>query len=413
MSAKTIAILGAGVGGLVAGNRLRQLLPSEHRITLIEKNPIHAFAPSFLWLMTGNRKPEQITREVQRLVRPGIQIVHQEARRLDTDNRRVETTAETLTYDYLILALGAELAPQKIPGLAEDAHTFYTYQGAQRLNEALRDFQGGKIALVISRLPYKCPGAPHEGAMLIADYFRKRGLKNQVEVQLFTPEPQPMPVAGPELGAAVRQMLESKGIAFNPSHNVISVNHQTRELTFEGKEPFRYDLLIVVAPHVAPQIVQEAGLTDGLGWIPVDRATLRTDRENVYAVGDITSISIPGRWKPDIAMKLPKAGVFAHVQADVVAQRIAGEINDKASTAEFCGLGYCMLEAGEGLAGFAHGDFFAEPTPRLELRRIGAAWHLGKVLFEQWWLSPLGIRRELLRTSLRWGGRVLGIPVEV
>jgi len=72
-----------------------------------------------------------------------------------------------------------------------------------------------------------------------------------------------------------------------------------------------------------------------------------------------------------------------------------------------------MLEAGEDLAGFAFGDFFAEPSPRLELRNIGKAWHLGKVLFEQWWLSPFGIRKTLLRSLLLLGARMLRIPVKV
>ena len=76
------------------------------------------------------------------------------------------------------------------------------------------------MAVVVSALPYKCPGAPHEGAMLIADFFRRRGLRDRVEVHLFTPEPQPMPVAGPVLGDAVRQMLEAKGIAFHPLHKL-------------------------------------------------------------------------------------------------------------------------------------------------------------------------------------------------
>ncbi len=110
---------------------------------------------------------------------------------------------------------------------------------------------------------------------------------------------------------------------------------------------------------------------------------------------------------------LPKAGVFAHAQAEVVAQRIADEISGITPKAEFCGPGYCMLEAGEGEAGFAFGDFFAKPSPRLQLRNIGKSWHLGKVLFEQWWLSPFGIRKSLLRAMLSIGARVLRIPVKV
>lgn len=41
-----------------------------------------------------------------------------------------------------------------------------------------------------------------------------------------------------------------------------------------------------------------------------------------------------------------------------------------------------MLEAGEHLAGFAFGDFYATPSPEIHLRDVGKAWHLGKVLFE-------------------------------
>ena len=108
---------------------------------------------------------------------------------------------------------------------------------------------------------------------------------------------------------------------------------------------------------------------------------------------------------------LPKAGVFAHAQALVVARRIAGEITHEVVEDSFCGDGYCMLEAGEDLAGFAYGDFFAEPSPQVKLRKIGKTWHLGKVLFEKWWLTPPGVRRQLLKWSLALGGKALGIPV--
>jgi sulfide:quinone oxidoreductase len=144
----------------------------------------------------------------------------------------------------------------------------------------------------------------------------------------------------------------------------------------------------------------------------VDRSTLQTNVEHVFAIGDIASIALPGRWKPEVPLMLPKAGVFAHAQAEVVAQRIADEIHGNSPRAVFCGPGYCMLEAGEGKAGFAFGDFFAEPSPHLELREIGKAWHVGKVLFEKWWLAPFGIRKSLLQLALTWGSRVLGIPLK-
>lgn len=411
MKGKTIVVLGGGVGGLVTANELRRLVPPQHRIIVVEKDRQHAFAPSFLWLMTGDRRPAQITRDVRHLLRPGVELMEAEVRAIDLARSQVETSAQPLTYDYLVVALGAELAPTIIPGLAENTHTFYTFDGAGRTRDALRGFGGGTIAVVVSRLPFKCPAAPYEGAMLIADVLRRRKLSDRAAIHLFTPEPQPMPVAGPDLGSAVRNMIEAKGIAFHPLHKLAAVEPQAQLLHFEERAPIKYDLLVVVPPHRGPGLLRDAGLANEAGWVPVDRATLQTRHEGVYALGDVTAIPIPGRWMPDVPLMLPKAGVFAHAQALVVARRIAGEITDTPVDATFCGDGYCMLEAGEDLAGFAYGNFFAEPSPQIRLHRIGRTWHLGKVLFEKWWLAPPGVRRELLHWSLSLGGKALGIPV--
>ena len=411
MSGKTFLILGGGVGGLVAANEPRRKLPGEHRVLLVEKNPRHAFAPSFLWLMTGDRHPEEISCDLWKLVQPGVDLILAEVQAIDPENHTVQTSDRAIHYDYLVIALGAELAPEIIPGLEQEAHTFYTFEGAQNLRNTLPGFPGGKVAVVVSALPYKCPGAPHEGAMLIAGSLRKQGVGDKAEVHLFTPEAQPMPVAGPVLGEAVKRMLEEKGVAFHPQHKLARVEHEKREVHFEGKDPVQYDLLVAIPPHRSPQVVRQAGLANPAGWIPVDRYSLQTEFEDVFALGDVTAISIPGRWKPDVPLMLPKAGVFAHAQAEVVASRLAAQVTGSTLQKSFPGIGYCMLEAGESLAGFAFGDFFAEPSPKIELRQIGKTWHLGKVLFEQWWLAPYGIRRTTLRLALSFGARGLGIPV--
>lgn len=110
-------------------------------------------------------------------------------------------------------------------------------------------------------------------------------------------------------------------------------------------------------------------------------------------------------------LMLPKAGVFAHAQGEIVAQRIAAEIEGSSPAAQFTGLGYCALEAGGNLAGFADGNFFAEPSPQVRLRKLGRTWHLGRIMFEQWWLSPPGLKRDMLRFALRTAGNTLDIPM--
>jgi len=413
MPSKTVAILGGGVGGMIAANQLRLRLTSDHRVVLVERNAEHAFAPSFLWLMTGDRKPHQVRRPLAALLRRGVECVHANAEALDLPKRRVVTSAGEIAFDYLIVALGAELAPDAIPGLAEASQTFYTFEGASRLYNALASFAGGRIAVVVAAMPYKCPGAPYEGAMLIADYFRRTGRRVGVDIRLFTPEPQPMPVAGPQLGAAVVQMLEAKQIQFHPLHTLAVVDPAARTMRFQQGQTERYDLLIAVPPHRAPRLVRGAGLTNAAGWVPVNPQTLETEHNSVFAAGDVTAIPIPGRWKPDVPLMLPKAGVFAHVQAEVVAARISAEIEGRKPGETFCGDGYCMLETGEDLAGFAYGNFFAEPSPQINLRQIGKAWHIGKVLFERWWLSAPGWQRAAYGAMLKMGGKLYGIPIAV
>jgi sulfide:quinone oxidoreductase len=409
---KKIVILGGGVGGIICANKLAYKLGKKHKIVLIEKNSHHTFAPSFPWLMIGERKPDEITRPLRSLVHRDVEIVFAEVEGIEIQNRKVITTKNSLTYDYLVVALGAELSYESIQGL-KDAHTFYSFDGAKKLKEALERFDGGKIVIVVCSVPYKCPGAPHEGAMLISDYFKRRGIRNKVEIHLYTPEPQPMPVAGPNLGSAVKQMLEERGIAFHSLHKLLAVDSDNKKLIFESKEPVSYDLLITIPPHNPPRVVMESGLAGKDGWIPVEPTTLKTEYENIYAIGDITSIPIPGRWKQDIPLKLPKAGVFAHLQAEVVADRIADEINGQKPQTNFNGFGYCILEAGEGIAGLAFGNFFAEPSPEVQMRPFGRSWHLGRVIFEKWFLARPGINKIFYSLLLKIGSKLFRVPISV
>ena len=221
---KTIIVLGGGIGGIVAATRLRKQLPPEHRIILIERESRYAFSPSFPWLMVGKRLPEEITRSRTKLSKLGIELVQGEIEEIDANQRTVRVNGQKLSADYLLIALGAELAPETIPGLSEAGHTFYTLEGAERLNRARQEFRAGRLVILVSSIPFKCPAAPYEAAMLLEYDLRKRKIRDTVGIDIYSPEPGPMGLAGAENSRQIRQLVESKGINYYPEHAVTEVD---------------------------------------------------------------------------------------------------------------------------------------------------------------------------------------------
>jgi sulfide:quinone oxidoreductase len=217
--------------------------------------------------------------------------------------------------------------------------------------------------------------------MLLEAECRKRGIRDRVQVDLFAAEPGPMGVAGPHVSAAVRQMVEEHGVGYYPEQQVTEVDPVARSIAFSSGAHADYDLLAYVPPHKVPRVVVEAGLAEENGWVAVDRYTLETRFPGVFAIGDVTAIPLA------LGKPLPKAGVFAHGQAEVIAHNIVRDVTGKGQPATFDGHGSCFIETGDGKAGFGSGDFYAEPTPDIQLRQPSRARHLGKVLFEKRWLS--------------------------
>lgn len=380
MTDRTVVILGGGTAGLVAARRLRRSLKAADRVVVADRAATFRFAPSFLWVLDGTRSAGQISSDRRRPRRAGIEVLEAEVLAIEPDQRRVRTSEGERSYDRLVIALGAELAPEALPGFAESAHNVYTLDGAVAAGEALRRFEGGRLAVVVSRLPYKCPAAPYETAFLAEALLRRRGVRDRTTIDIYTPEPYPMPTAGPVLGQALAGMLAERGITLHPEHSIESIDPATHELRLTNGRTAGYDLLLGVPPHRAPEVLRASGLAAETGFVPVDRHTLATSIDGVFAVGDATVIPIAG------GKFLPKAGVFAEAEADVVAANIAADLAGRTPTARFDGKGACFVELGDGRAAFAKGDFYAADAPEIRLRRPGRHWHLAKVAFEKYWL---------------------------
>ncbi len=379
MTGKQALVLGGGVGGLVASNELRKGLDGKGEVTLIERKRTFQFPPSYPWLMLGIRRPEDTEKSLSPLSRKGINVVNDEVTAIDVAGRRVKTRNGEHPFDYLVVALGSEYAPETIPGFTQHAHHIYSLDSAIRFRDAIEAFRGGDIAMGVSRTPFKCPAAPYEAAFLVEHQLRKKGLQG-FKVTFFTPEGLPLPSAGPEIGNGVAELMKSRGIDARFKTKLTEV--RPGEALFEGGASIHFDLLFAVPPHKCPQPVVDAGLTDQSGWVPVDPSTMQTRYPGVYAVGDVASVPTPSGYVPF----LPKAGVFAHRQAETVSHNIISEVTGKGKPRSYDGSGECFLMTGGNQAGFVKGSWFAQPYPAIKFSPPSRGLYAERVLFEKYWM---------------------------
>lgn len=380
METKKVLILGCGIGGLAAANILVNKLKGRSEVTVIDRKQYFQFPPSYPWLMIGQRKPDQIQKDMKVLAGKGINVINEEIISIDPVKKTVRTTNEEYTGDFLIISLGAEYNVDAIPGFSEYAHHIYDLESAVSSRDAVASFDHGSIAVGISRLPFKCPAAPYEMAFLLDDYFSKKGIRKDIEINFYTPESSPVPSVGSEIAGTVLKLLRSRGITYHSKLKLKEV--KKNQLVFDSGETIDFDLLFSVPPHTAPKPVVKAGLTDSTGWIPVNVRSLETKFPGIFAIGDVTSIPTPSGYVP----YLSKAGVFAYGQAKVVANNIASAITRRGKIKEWDGEGACFLEIGNAESAFMKGNFLKEPHPTIDFKGPGKIWHVQKVVFEKYWM---------------------------
>ncbi len=369
---RRVLILGGGFGGLAAARRLRAALDAEDEVILVDRRAHFMMGFRKTWGLVGAAPLEAGQRPLRALARHGIQFVQGDLTALDPVGRAAEVDGARYAADAIIVALGAELAPETVPGLVENSHNVYDPRAIPRAAEALRAFTGGRLGIGIFGAPYKCPPAPFEMALLIQGFFAQRGVSATLEV--FSPLPLSLPILGESGCSVIDARLAEHGIGFFANHKATAV--EGREVVFANGQRRAYDLLLAVPPHRAPAVVRQSGLTNGGPWAPVDPRTLATKFPGVYAVGDVVEIMM-ANGKP-----LPKAGVFAEAMGLAAAEGILAGFEGRGSEARFEGTGGCFLETGPGEAMLVRGEFLAEPGPRVELTEPSRAFFDEKRAFE-------------------------------
>ncbi len=373
-----VVILGGGFGGLAAANELRKTFStSQVKVTIVDKKDWFMVGFAKLWIINGTRTFENSTGSLNELGKKGIDFLKDKILSIDLKEKNVKTQTQKISFDFLIISMGAVLAPQKIIGLEQNGFNLYDHNQLLEIRESLERIESGKIAICIMGMPYKCPPAPFEASLLIDSMLRKRGIRDSVQIDFYSPAPITLPAAGPEVSKQILDLVNSENITFHNSSKIKFV--ESKKLVFEDGEA-NFDLLLAIPPHVAPKVIYDSGLADEPGFIAIDR-DCKTPFENIFAVGDVTSLVATKN------MAVPKAGIFAEGEGIVVAQNIISKIQSSEKFVLYDGKGGCFIESGKNTASIIEVDMFSDSGPSTNLTESTSDNLSKKVQFEKERLS--------------------------
>lgn len=344
-----VVIAGAGFGGLATATALRRAAtPAELEIVIVDRREDFVMGLRKTWAILGMGALDNGRRPLSQVL--DVDLVHGEIDEVDPTGLSLTVRGRTIATDALVLALGARHDMNAPPGLDEHAVNVWDRDEVGSAAAAVGAMTSGQRLLIgIFGTPYSCPPAPFELALLARDR-----LGPGVEITVFSPAPIALPVVGPVESAKVEQLLADSDIGFLPKHQAVSVGR--RQVEFADQSTRSFDVLLAVPPHRCPGVLVAAGLAEAGGWVKTDRQTLETGHANVYAIGDCTVIPLAN------GLALPKAGIFAELQGEVVAARILARIHGEEPSITFAGEGFCFVETGGGRAAKASGAFLADPV---------------------------------------------------
>ena len=378
---KQLVILGAGIGGLSVLKELAAagVSTADLDVTIVDDDFAHFLGFTLPWVMRGWRDEDSIPIRPNTQALQGIRTVTGSVHHVDPNAHTVTLTDSTvITFDALIIATGARNAVDQIPGLqrAVDGGTavhYYSADAAADAHRALTGFTGGRLMFLVTSAPYRCPVAPYEGALLAADLLQDKGSRSATTIDVYSPEKQPMPSAGPYAGQELITMLAGNGIEFHGERSAVNVDGDRRRVEFADGSYADFDLLVFIPPH------EPAVTLDGDGWISVDAATMQTAHPGIFAIGDAATVISPS------GRPIPKAAIFAKNGAAAAAQNVLHYLGKTDHANPISGEGYCFIDTGSHTSAQGKGDFFGLPHPAIHLTAPSAALHHDKQQEEDDW----------------------------
>lgn len=374
-----ILVVGGGTGGTIVANNLARRLDGEIRagkaqITLLSASDQHMYQPGLFYVAFGQMMPDELYRDQASLLESTIEFHVDPVEDFQLDENKVRTESGKIhEYDTLVIATGSRMAPKEIPGLEEGAEFFYTEETAVKMFKRLREFEGGKLAITVG-VPHKCPIAPVELTFSLHDYFKKRGIRDKVQIKYYYPINRIHSIEN--VAKWAEPEFNRMGVEYETLFNVKEVDAKNKIIKTEEGTEAEYDLLISIPEHRGMEVIEKCELGLG-GWIPTDRHQLTMEGyDNVYVLGDTTNLPVS------------KTGSAAHFEAEVVAENIASILKIGTPVREYDGKVYCFIESGHDRATYAMFNYLNPPN----LKPPNQSMHWFKVSYNNmYWTSVRGL----------------------
>lgn len=406
-----VLVLGGGFAGLETAYYVRRKLADRAQVTLVSDHARFLFKPDTVYVPFGADPARLLRPLAPPLARRGIRFVHARAEGVDPDARVVETTHGKLGYDFLVVAAGAAMHPEDVPGLAEHGHTMWTPRGMLALRDAflriVADVQLGAERHVVFLIPpgNRCSGPVYELALMLDTWLVRRHARARVHLSCVTHEPRFLQAFGPRLQDVVIGEFARRGISGREGRTVERVTPGEIRFADDGSLPF--DLLVSLPAYrgalALPGLPQDAA-----GFLLTDGTTGRVrGRGDVFAAGDAADFPV-------------KQAVLALMQGDVVAERIAAAVLGRPSAATIEPETLCVMDQLDR-ATFAQVPLLVTGRPEEPVMvrpgagrayRVGtsAAWRFGKKAIGAYlpWCFASG---RPTHAGLPWRGMKLGLKV--
>ena len=340
-----VVVVGGGFGGATAARYLRQYAP-QVQITLVEPATRFFTCPFSNLYLAGLRSWDSIGHGYDGLRAAGINVVHAHAESVDSQAHTLRlSTGQVLQWDRLLLSPGVDMRWDALQGYDQAAaqrapHAWKAGEQTLLLRQQLEAMpDGGLFVMAIPDNPFRCPPGPYERASMVAHYFKQN--KPRSKILLLDAKDQFSKQGLFQQGwkALYGDMIE--WVKQSDDGQVMRVDANALEVETAFGERHRADVLNVIPPQKAGWIAEQAGITDGSGWVPIKADSFESQRvAGIYAVGDAT-----------IAAPMPKSGFAANTQGKVAAAAIAADLlgQDK-PVASFSNTCYSLIGPGYGIS---------------------------------------------------------------